>query len=106
MRKLPSTERDEEKRNEDITKLEKLIDRLEDMTTSARLKDIAYHFTDKKEVIKVNIIAGVARGVGLTLGTAVVLALFAYIATIFIDMPVIGEWIADLQTEVDRYMQD
>ncbi|GAK01025.1 hypothetical protein [Geomicrobium sp. JCM 19055] len=48
MRKLPSKERDDEKRSEDITKLEQLIDRLEDMTTSARLKDIAYHFTDKK----------------------------------------------------------
>ncbi|WP_265182334.1 DUF5665 domain-containing protein [Geomicrobium sp. JCM 19055] len=50
--------------------------------------------------------AGVARGVGLTLGTAVVLALFAYIATLFIDMPLIGEWIATLQGHVDRYMQD
>ncbi|GAK05464.1 hypothetical protein JCM19037_3963 [Geomicrobium sp. JCM 19037] len=55
-------------------------------------------------MIKVNIIAGVARGVGLTLGTAAVLALLAYIATQAASWPLVGQFIADLINEVQRHM--
>ena len=40
-----------------------------------------------------NFLRGTAYGLGLVLGTAVVLSLVLYIANFFIDYPVIGEWL-------------
>ncbi|SER99532.1 DUF5665 domain-containing protein [Salipaludibacillus aurantiacus] len=105
-RKLPSKTRGDEKRQEENERFEKLLDKLEDMTTNGRLKDMAYHFTDKKEVIKVNLMAGVARGVGMTIGTAIFLALLFYILSQAISLPVVGEYIAELMDTVDNYRNE
>ncbi|WP_280770331.1 DUF5665 domain-containing protein [Salipaludibacillus daqingensis] len=100
-RKIPSKNRGDEKRHDENERFEKLLDNLEDMTTNGRLKDMAYHFTNKKEVIKVNLLAGVARGVGLTLGTAIFLGLFFFILTQTVSLPLVGEYIAQLLEAIE-----
>ena len=104
-RKLPSKHRGDEKRQEENERFEKLLDKLEDMTTNGRLKDMAYHFTNKKEVIKVNFLAGMARGVGLTIGTAIFIALLVFILSQMLSLPVIGEWIANVLEVVDQHRE-
>lgn len=104
-RKLPPKYRRDEKRHDENERFEKLLDKLENMTTNGRLKDMAYHFTNKKEVIKVNFLAGLARGVGLTLGTAIFIAIFVFILSQMISLPVIGEWIANVLEVVDQYRE-
>ncbi|WP_238544788.1 hypothetical protein [Geomicrobium sp. JCM 19037] len=49
MKRLPDKERNQQEQEEKIKKLERLIDKMEEMTTSARLKDIAYHLMTKKK---------------------------------------------------------
>lgn len=100
-RKIPSKTRGDEKRHDENERFEILLDKLEDMTTKGRLKDIAYHFTNKKEVIKVNLIAGVARGVGLTLGTAIFLGIFFFILYNTVSLPLIGDYIAKLLEAIE-----
>ncbi|WP_018921559.1 DUF5665 domain-containing protein [Salsuginibacillus kocurii] len=100
-RRLPEIKRNESEEE----RLAALIDKLEDATTRARLKDLAYHFTNKREVIKVNIIAGAARGVGLTLGTAIFLALFFFIVAQLVDMPLVGDFNANILDEVDQHRE-
>lgn len=102
-KKIPSSSRGDEKRHEENERFEALLDKLEDMTTQGRLKDMAYHFTNKKEVIKTNLLAGVARGVGLTVGTAIFLVILFFILAQMVDMPLIGEWIGNLLNEVEQY---
>ncbi|QKS70459.1 hypothetical protein FLK61_27280 [Paenalkalicoccus suaedae] len=104
-RKIPSKTRGDEKRHDENERFEQLLDKLEEITTKGRLKDMAFNFTDTKQIIKSNFIAGMARGVGLTLGTAVFLAIFALIIAQVVNLPMIGEWIAGLVDEVNRYQQ-
>ncbi|WP_059105559.1 DUF5665 domain-containing protein [Shouchella shacheensis] len=100
-RKLPPKHRGDEKRHEENERFEKLLDKLEDMTTKGRLKDIAFHFTDKREVIRSNLIAGIARGVGLTIGAGIFIALLVLILSQLVSLPLVGEWIADLLDVID-----
>ncbi len=103
MRKLPPKHRYDEKRHDENERFEQLIDKLEDMTTNGRLKDMAYHFTDKKEVIKVNLLAGLARGVGLTIGTAIFIGVLIFILTQMVSLPLVGEWVAEFLEVVESY---
>ncbi|PRO66219.1 DUF5665 domain-containing protein [Alkalicoccus urumqiensis] len=102
-RKVPSKSRGDEKRAEENERFEVLLDKLEEITTNGRLKDMAYHFTNKKEVIKTNLIAGVARGVGLTVGTAIFLALLFFILNALVDTPMVGEYIGNLLNSIESY---
>ena len=102
-RKLSSKTRGDQKRHDENERFEELLDKLEEMTTKGRLKDMAYHFTNKKEVIKTNLIAGVARGVGLTVGTAIVIGVLFYILSQAVSLPLIGEWIAELLEMIETY---
>ncbi|MFC4734967.1 DUF5665 domain-containing protein [Bacillus daqingensis] len=95
-RKVPSKTRGDEKRQEENQRFEQLLDKLEDITTNGRLKDMAYHFTNTREVIKTNLIAGVARGVGLTVGTAIFIGLLILILSQLVSAPLVGEYIANL----------
>ncbi|UCZ53827.1 DUF5665 domain-containing protein [Bacillus shivajii] len=95
-RKIQPKHHNNSKRNDENERFEKLLDKLEEMTTKGRLKDIAYHFTSKKEVVKVNLLAGVARGVGLTIGTAIFIGIFIFVLYQIASLPVIGEYIANL----------
>ncbi|MDQ0298758.1 signal transduction protein with GAF and PtsI domain [Salibacterium salarium] len=86
---------------EEVKRLENLVNRLDEITTKSRMKDMAYHFTKPSEVIKTNLIAGVARGVGLTVGTGLFLAILLFILSQFETMPIIGEYIGDLLNVVE-----
>ncbi|GAF66857.1 DUF5665 domain-containing protein [Alkalihalobacillus trypoxylicola] len=86
-------------------KLEKIVDKLEEMTTNGRIDDIVLHFTNKREVIKVNILAGISRGVGLTLGTAIFIGLFILLLTQMISLPIVGQWVANFLEMVESYRQ-
>jgi hypothetical protein len=88
---------------EEVTVLEKQINRLENLLLKSNLQDIAYHFSSKREVIKVNLLAGLARGVGFTVGTAIFLAILFSLLRQFISLPYIGEHIAELLKIIDSY---
>ncbi|SFL53004.1 DUF5665 domain-containing protein [Salibacterium qingdaonense] len=81
---------------DEMKKMEMLVSKLEEITTNSRMKDLAYHYTKTSEVIKTNLIAGVSRGVGLTLGTALFLALLFFLLTQLAGIPVVGEYIRNM----------
>lgn len=41
--------------------------------------------------------AGISRGLGLSLGTFVVLGVLGYILSLFLDVPVIGEYLGEIK---------
>ena len=59
---------------------------------------------NKKEIIKRNLLAGIARGVGIGIGvtiiTAILIILLQKIVTL--NIPVIGEYIADIVEIVEK----
>ena len=56
-----------------------------------------------KRLLWVNFQAGVAKGLGLTVGLAVVLAAVVWVLTMLMDLPLIGEYFADAQQYITEY---
>ncbi|MFB5661320.1 DUF5665 domain-containing protein [Alteribacillus sp. HJP-4] len=88
--------------HEDVKKLEKVVERLDEITTKSRMKDMAYHYTKPGEVVKTNLIAGIARGVGLTIGAGLFIALLIFILAQLQAVPVIGEYMGDMLNVINE----
>jgi hypothetical protein len=56
-----------------------------------------------KRIMWVNFQAGVAKGLGLTIGLAVVLGLLVWVLTMLVDLPVIGEYFEEAQQYITNY---
>jgi len=69
----------------------------------SQLRDMLSLYKHPFQLIWINFLAGLSRGVGLTVGTALFLAFSAYFLGQFISLPLIGEYIAKLLDIVDAY---
>ena len=87
-----------------INWLEKSIENLSQILEKGNCIEWAYLLGSKKEIIKRNLLAGIARGVGIGIGvtiiTAVLVMLLQKIVTL--NIPVIGEYIADIVEIVEK----
>ncbi len=79
-------------------RLEKKIDRIINSIEKANIVELSYILGNKKEILKRNIIAGVARGVGIGIGITIVTAIIVYFLRklIMLNIPVIGDYISDI----------
>jgi len=87
----------------EVKKLNTRLDQLADSLEKAQIKDIIENYTNPKKRIITNFTAGMARGLGLTLGTFVVLGLLGLILSQFVNMPIVGQYIADLLGYIEDY---
>lgn len=87
----------------EVKHLNSRLNQIADMLDKAEFKDIVENYTNPKKRIITNFTAGLARGLGLSVGTFVVLGLLGYILSIFVDMPLIGKYLGDLQNYIDAY---
>ena len=88
--------------------VKRLNTRLNDIATAlekAEFLDMIENYTNPRKRLISNFTAGLSRGLGLTLGTAVVLALLGWIISWFVSLPIIGEYIGNLQQYIDAYKQ-
>jgi hypothetical protein len=76
---------------------------LSDRTEKSRITDFIENYQNPKRVIWINILAGVSRGVGLTIGTALIIALVVYVLSFFVSMPLVGKYIAQLLDWVNAF---
>ena len=56
-----------------------------------------------KRIMWLNFKAGVAKGLGLTVGMTVVLGLFVWILTLLVDLPVVGEYFGEAEKYLTEY---
>lgn len=86
--------------------LENTINNLNKAFEEANFIELSYLIGNKKEIIKRNLLAGISRGVGIGIGvtliTAILVAILQKIVTL--NIPVIGEYIADIVEIVQRNM--
>ena len=73
------------------------------MFETAGVVDYLEYLQSGKKIMWVNFRAGVAKGFGITIGMSVVLALFIWMMTMFVDLPVIGEYFEDAMGYVTDY---
>ena len=56
-----------------------------------------------KRIMWVNFRAGVAKGLGLTVGLAVVLGVAVWVLTMLVDLPLVGEYFANAEQYLTDY---
>ena len=78
--------------------LEKAIEKLNKILQKSNITELAYILENKKELIKRNILAGIARGIGIGIGVTVITAILIILLRkiVALNIPVIGEYIADI----------
>lgn len=87
---------------EKVDKLNNRLDRIGIALEKARINDILLNYTNPHRVFWINVLVGIGRGLGLTLGTVIVLSLLGLVFQQFVDLPLIGEWISDLRKYIDQ----
>ncbi len=88
---------------EKITQLEKIADRLERM----RIGDYLTNLNKTSRLIWLNLVSGIARGVGLTIGATLVIAIIFKIisALINLNVPYLSEMLQDIQDTLQNKYQ-
>ncbi|MED1951631.1 MULTISPECIES: DUF5665 domain-containing protein [Brevibacillus] len=89
----------------EVRKLNERMDKIAMFLEDIRLADIVQNYTAPRKLLWINFLAGLARGLGLTIGTAIVLALLGSLLSQFLSIPIIGDYIKDLVDYVQSYKQ-
>ena len=83
-----------------IEKLDNINERLQ----KTQAVEISYILGNKREIIKRNLIAGIARGVGIGIGITIISAVIIYFLQklIRLNIPVVGDYIGDIVSIVQK----
>ena len=81
-----------------INLLNKSIDKLSKMLEEMNFREIIYVLGNKKEIIKRNLLAGISRGLGFSIGFYLITAILIYILQYIVklNIPIIGKYISDI----------
>lgn len=72
---------------------------------AAGLVEYMEYLQSPKRILLTNFNAGIAKGLGLTIGMSVILGLAAWVLTIMVQLPVIGEWAQTAEDYMDAYQE-
>lgn len=89
----------------EVRKLNERMDKIAMFLEDIRLADVIQNYTAPRKLLWTNFLAGLARGLGLTIGTAIVLALFGSLLSQFLSIPIIGDYIRQIIDYVESYRQ-
>lgn len=78
--------------------LNKNLDKLNSILLKSNIQELSYIIGSRKELLKRNLIAGIARGVGIGIGITIITAILIYLLQklVKLNIPVIGEYITDI----------
>ncbi len=91
-------------KNKKIGILEKSIENLSKTLQEGNYIEWAYLLGSNKEIIKRNLLAGIARGVGIGIGVTIITAILVILLQkiVTLNIPIIGEYIADIVEIVEK----
>ena len=70
---------------------------------AAGVVDYLEYLQSGKRIMWVNFKAGVAKGLGMTVGLAVVLGILVWVLTKMVNLPVVGEYFLDAKQYITEY---
>ncbi|OEF97187.1 hypothetical protein BHF68_05335 [Desulfuribacillus alkaliarsenatis] len=88
---------------DEISALNRKLDSIASRMEGSRIEDILQNYGSPWRIIRINFLVGLARGIGLTVGTAVFLAIALYILSKIVTLPLVGEYIAELLEWIESY---
>ena len=85
-------------------KLNRKIDDINQKMEESKIFQMSYIMGSKREIIKRNLLAGIAKGVGLGIGITIISAVIVYLLQkiIRLNIPIVGEYIADIVSIVQK----
>lgn len=87
-----------------LKELKNKIDKISESLEKSNIMEMTYILGNKKEILKRNLIAGIARGVGIGIGVTLITAILIYILQkiILLNIPIIGDYITDIVQIVQK----
>ena len=70
------------------------------------LKEFIRYSSSPWRIVWTNFTAGVFRGLGAIIGASFFIALIVWLLTLFVDVPLVGEYAAEVKDTVTGYVQD
>ena len=56
-------------------------------------------------IMWINFVAGIFRGLGALIGASVVIAIIVWLASVFVDVPLIGEYAAQAKLMIEGFVE-
>ena len=73
---------------------------------AADVVDFIEYLQSGKRVMWLNFKAGIAKGLGVTLGMTVVVGIIVWVLTMLVDLPLVGEYFEKARTYVTEYAEN
>ncbi len=73
---------------------------------SVMLKEFIRYSSSPWRIVWTNFVAGVFRGLGAIIGASFFIALIVWLLTLFVDVPLIGEYATEVKDTVTGYVSD
>lgn len=82
----------------------KKIDQLNEILTKSNIQELVTIIGSKKQILIRNLLAGMARGIGIGIGFTVITAILLLILRqiVKLNIPVIGQFVADIMNIVEQ----
>ena len=90
---------------EDLGLIRRYLERLILIIERSRIREYMMLTDSKRRLFLINFVAGLGKGFGQAIGFTVLAALVLYLLSTWVDLPVIGEFIAKLINIVDQYRE-
>jgi len=81
---------------EDISTLTKQVERLALLLEKSNFADYVQMTQNPWRLMFSNLLAGIARGLGVAIGFTILAAILVYLLNSMVNLPVIGDFIADI----------
>ena len=88
---------------EDLGLIKRYLERLMLIIERSRIREYMMLTESKRRLFIINFVAGLGKGFGQAIGFTVLAAVVFYILTSWIDLPIIGAYIAKLLDVVQNY---
>ncbi len=89
--------------SEDLGLIKRYLERLILIIERSRIRDYMMLTDTKRRLFLINFVAGLGKGFGQAIGFTLLAGVVLYLLSTWVDLPVIGEFIAKLMNIVDEY---
>lgn len=90
---------------EDLGLIRRYLERLILIIERSRIREYMMLTDSKRRLFLINFVAGLGKGFGQAIGFTILAGLVLYLLSTWVDLPVIGEYIAKLMNIVDKYRE-
>ena len=89
----------------DLGLIIRYLERLILIIERSRIREYMMLTDSKRRLFLINFVAGLGKGFGQAIGFTILAGIVLYLLSTWVDLPVIGEYIAKLMNIVDKYRE-